>query len=126
MSVSFVPNESGSIKRGAISTATIIIPDNAAPIASLEVVGAVGDDIRLEERGSDSATLRVTLDRTFEDPVTIQIVTEGTATLGGDYTIGGTSDNPVVVMLPAKATLLWKRSWKLLAILRWNRKKQSS
>ena len=105
-SVSFVPNESGSIKRGAISTATIIIPDNAAPIASLEVVGAVGDDIRLEERGSDSdsATLRVTLDRVFEDPVTIEIVTTGTATLGDDYTIGGTGDNPVVVMLPANNT----------------------
>ena len=89
--VSFFPSMSGSITRGAISTATIIIPDNAAPIASLEVVR---DDLRLEERGSDSdsATLRVTLDRTFEDSVTIQIVTTGTATLGEDYTI---TVNPV-------------------------------
>ena len=70
----------------------------------------------MTERGSDSATLQVTLDRTFEDLVTIQIVTTGTATLGEDYTIGGTGDNPVIVMLPAWAALLWKRSWKLLAI----------
>ena len=49
--VSFVPNESGEsglIKRGAISTATIIIPDNAAPIASLEVVGG---NLRLDGKG---------------------------------------------------------------------------
>ena len=94
LSVSFVPNEIGSIKRGANSTATIIIQDNAAPIASLEVMGG---NLRLTE-GNES-TLLVTLDRTFGDPVTIRIETTGTATLGNDYTI----DNQVVT-LPANST----------------------
>ena len=85
--VSFVPNESGSIKRGAISTATIIIPDNAAPIASLEVVGG---NLRLTE--GEESTLRVTLDRAFGEVTDIRIETEGTAIQGVDYTIG---DNPV-------------------------------
>ena len=65
------------------------VDDDAAPIASLEVVG---NDIRLKEGGS--ATLLVTLDRSFEQATTIQIVTAGAATLGIDYTI---DVNPVML-----------------------------
>ena len=85
--LSFVPLD-GTAKRGAVFETIISVKDNAAPIASLEIVGS---DPRLEE--GDSATLRVTLDRSFKQATTIQIVTIGTATLGqssggdGDYTI---------------------------------------
>ena len=78
---------------GTFSVAVISVEDDLAPIASLEVVGA---DTLLE--GGDDATLRVTLDRAFDQETTIQIVTEGTATLGEDYTIGGTGDNQVVTL----------------------------
>ena len=75
--------------RGAVFETVISVKDNDVPIASLEVVG---DDIRLKEGAN--VTLRVTLDRSFEEATTIQIVTAGTATLGEDkdYTI---TDNPV-------------------------------
>ena len=81
--------------RGAVFETVISVKDNDVPIASLEVVGVVGvvgDDIRLKEGAN--VTLRVTLDRSFEQATTIQIVTAGTADLGEDedYTI---TDNPV-------------------------------
>ena len=65
------------------------VDDDAAPIASLEVVG---NNIRLEEGAN--VTLRVTLDRSFEQATTIRIVTAGAATLGIDYTI---DVNPVML-----------------------------
>ena len=61
------------------------------PIAGLEIVGVVGDNIRLAE--GDDVTLRVTLDRAFDQDVTIQIETAGTATTA-DYTI---TVNPVTL-----------------------------
>ena len=67
--------------RGEVFVTVISIEDNAAPIAGLEVVGG----IRLKE-GGDSATLRITLDRTFNQDTTIRIVTAGTATTE-DYII---------------------------------------
>ena len=81
--------------RGAVFETVISVKDNDVPIAGLEVVGVVGvvrDDIRLKEGAN--VTLRVTLDRSFEEATTIQIVTAGTAILGEDedYTI---TDNPV-------------------------------
>ena len=48
--------------RGAFSETVISVKDNSALTASLEIVGG---DPRLEE-GDDSATLRVTLDRSFD------------------------------------------------------------
>ena len=77
---------------GTVSVAVINIKDDSAPIASLEIMEGNSD---LEERDSDSVTLRVTLDRVFDQETTIQIVTGGTATLGEDYTI----DNQVVTLL---------------------------
>ena len=75
---------------GATSKTVISVRDNDMSRASLEVVG---NDIRLEGEGEDSATLRVTLDLAFDRETTIQIViTGGTATLGKDYTI---NDNTV-------------------------------
>ena len=76
---------------GTFSVAVISVEDDLAPIASLEVVGA---DTLLE--GGDDATLRVTLDRAFDQETTIQIVTDGTATQGEDrdYTI---TVNPVTL-----------------------------
>ena len=67
---------------------------DVSPIAGLEIVGFVGDDIRLEEGAN--VTLRVTLDRAFDQDVTIQIETAGTATQGEDedYTI---TVNPVTL-----------------------------
>ena len=85
--VSFMPFITGSITRGANSTATITIQDNSAPIAGLEIMGS---GLRLTE-GEDS-TLRVTLDRAFGEVTDIQIETDGTAIQGVDYTI---DDNPV-------------------------------
>ena len=83
---------------GTDSVAVISVEDNLAPIASLAIVGVAGDDIRLEE--GDNVTLRVTLDRTFEQATSIRIVTtgEGTATTE-DYTIGVN-----LVELPADST----------------------
>ena len=69
---------------GAVFETMINVEDDSAPIASLEVVG---DDILLEE--GDSVTLRVTLDRSFEQATSIRIVATGTATPGDDYTING-------------------------------------
>ena len=66
--------------RGEVFETVISIEDNTALIASLEVVGVAGKDINLEEGGS--ATLLVTLDRTFNQDTTIRIVTKGTATSG--------------------------------------------
>ena len=82
-----------STTRETISEIMIRVKDDDAPIAGLAIVG---DDIRLEERGS--ATLLVTLDRSFGQATTILIVTTGTATTA-DYTI---TVNPV--MLPEGST----------------------
>ena len=88
--------------RGAVFETIISVKDNSAPIASLEIVGG---NPRLEEEDRTRTTLRVTLDRSFEQATTIQIVTTGTATLGqssggdGDYTI-----NINRVMLSAGST----------------------
>ena len=90
LSLSFNPINNST--RGTVFETVISIKDNDIPNASLEVVGFVGNNIRLEE-GAD-VMLRVTLDRYFEEATTIRIVTTGTATLGEDkdYTI---TDNPV-------------------------------
>ena len=90
LSLSFNPINNST--RGTVFETVISIKDNDIPNASLEVVGIVGNNILLEE-GAD-VMLRVTLDRSFEEATTIQIVTTGTATLGEDkdYTI---TDNPV-------------------------------
>ena len=85
-----VPLDSNSTP-GTVSVAVISVKDNAAPIAGLEIVGVVGDDIRLEEGAN--ATLRVTLDRAFGEVTDIQIETAGTATTA-DYTI---TVNPVTL-----------------------------
>ena len=85
-----------SATRETVSETMIRVKDDDAPIAGLAIVG---DDIRLEEE--DSATLRITLDRSFGQATTILIVTTGTATLGEDYTIGA-DDNQV--MLQAGST----------------------
>ena len=82
--------DTDTAKRGVVSETVISVKDNSVPIASLEIVGS---DLRLKEGGGGSATLRVTLDRSFKQATTIRIVTTGTATLGqsnggdGDYTI---------------------------------------
>ena len=70
-----------STTRGTVSETVIRVNDSMAPIASLELVEG---DVRLEE--GESATLRVKLDRTFEQDTSIRIVTAGTATTA-DYTI---------------------------------------
>ena len=82
--LSFSPLDDNSTP-GTVSVAVISVEDNGVPIASLEVVG---DAIVLEEGGS--ATLQVTLDRSFEQATSIRIVTtgEGTATTE-DYRING-------------------------------------
>ena len=76
--LSFVPLTNST--RGEVFETVISIEDNTALIASLEVVGVAGNNINLEEGGS--ATLRVTLDRTFNQDTTIRIVTTGTADPG--------------------------------------------
>ena len=91
LSLSFDPLDANAIP-GATSKTVISVRDNNVSNASLEVVG---NNIRLEEEGEDSATLRVTLDRSFDRVTTIQIETTGTATLGGDYRI---NVNPVEFM----------------------------
>ena len=92
LSLSFDPlNDSAT--RGTVSQTVISVKDNDIPNASLEVVGVVGNDIRLEEEAN--VILRVTLDRSFEEITTIQIVTAGTATTE-DYTI---ADNPVELLI---------------------------
>ena len=57
------------------SVTVISVENNDMSSASLEVVGVVGNDIRLEE--GDNVTLRVTLDLAFDRATTIQIVTTG-------------------------------------------------
>ena len=91
LSLSFNPINNST--RGTVFETVISIKDNDIPNASLEVVGFVGNNIRLEEGAN--VTLRVTLDRYFEEATTIRIVTTGTATLGTDYTI---DVNPVELM----------------------------
>ena len=86
--MSFDPLDANAT-RGAVSQTVISVRDNNMSIASLEIVE---NDTGLEEEGEDSATLRVTLDRSFDRVTTIQIETTGTATLGDDYRI---NDNPV-------------------------------
>ena len=88
LSLSFDPLDANAT-RGAVSQTVISVRDNNMSIASLEIVE---NDTGLEEEGEDSATLRVTLDRSFDRVTTIQIETTGTATLGDDYRI---NDNPV-------------------------------
>ena len=90
--LSFDPDKNST--PGTASVAVIAIEDNAAPIASLEVEGgdtglAERDDLTLR-----TITLRVILDRVFDQMVTIEVVTTGTATQGEDYTI----DNQVVTL----------------------------
>ena len=88
LSLSFDPLDANAIP-GAVSETVISVRDNNVSNASLEIVE---NDTGLEEEGEDSATLRVTLDRSFDRVTTIQIETTGTATLGDDYRI---NDNPV-------------------------------
>ena len=95
--LSFNLRDTTNSMRGDVFETVISVEDDLAPIASLEVVGA--DTLLLE--GGDNATLRVTLDRAFDQETSIRIVTGGTATLGEDkdYTI----DNQVVT-LPRNST----------------------
>ena len=79
--LSFDPLNKNST-RGEVFVTVIRVEDNAAPIASLEIVGG----IRLEEEDRTRTTLQITLDRTFNQNTTIRIVTAGTATTE-DYTI---------------------------------------
>ena len=94
--MSFDPLDANAIP-GTVPQTVISVRDNNVSNASLEVMG---NDTDLEEEGEDSATLRVTLDRSFDRVTTIQIETTGTATLdtaalGGDYRI---NVNPVEFM----------------------------